>query len=682
MQIRSLLIANRGEIACRIIRTCKRLGIETVAIYSEPDRTSLHVRSADRAIALGGAESKDSYLKIDAVVEAACRAGVDAVHPGYGFLSENPLFADALAAKGIKLVGPAGATMRALGDKIRAKELAARCNVPTVPSLILDESVTGEAAVAAQVAAFGEQVGYPILIKASAGGGGRGMRRIDGASEIPVALESAAREAQAFFGDRRVFVEKLVLRPRHVEVQLLGDSHGDVTHFFDRDCTMQRRHQKVIEEAPAALLDPAVRSKILASAVALAKEARYENAGTAEFLVDRSGNFFFLEVNSRLQVEHPVTEEHTGVDLVELQIRVAEGTRLSDILPARPPTPRQNASIEVRVCAEDPDHGFAPSIGQIAAFTVPELPGIRVETGIDSLSSISHYYDPMVAKVIATAPTRAEAAELLVKALKGAKVLGVTTNIPYLITLLQSAAFRAMEHDTKTAELIAAEGGGSLTARLERAAVCTAAARAAGALPGDPWAEHCGFRLSGFRFPRQENVRIANSSFGYEVQQSISGCYAVRLTSGTEPEGCYTLKAYSLEHTPNLVEGALFELTQKGFEGGSETLLVQHTVCGKREWITVEGESFEVVTPRHGRRGEASSGSSGLLASPLPGKVLEIKVKEGATVEAGSVIVVLESMKMEHTVTAPFKGIIKSISATVGAIVDASAPLASMEPVE
>lgn len=678
MQIRSLLIANRGEIACRIMRTCNRLGIRTVAIYSDPDRESLHVRSADQAIALGGAESKDSYLKIDAVLDAACRAGVDAVHPGYGFLSENPLFADALASKNIKLVGASAATMRALGDKIRAKELAARCNVPTVPSLILEDAEVGAAAAADRVADFGGRVGYPLLIKASAGGGGRGMRRIDKVEEIAPALDSAAREALAFFGDRRVFVEKLVLNPRHIEVQLLGDAHGDVTHLFDRDCTMQRRHQKVVEEAPAAALDPEVRAKILGCATALAKEARYENAGTAEFLLDRSGNFFFLEVNSRLQVEHPVTEEHTGVDLVELQLRIAEGAPLSALLPARPPVPRSNASIEVRLCAEDPDHGFAPSIGRIAAFDIPALPGIRVETGVDASSSISHYYDPMVAKVIATAATRAEATTLLVRTLKSSKVLGLTTNIPYLTTLLEHPDFAAMKHDTKTAEIVASLNGSSLPARLERAAVCAFATRCVSSQTGDPWAEHAEFRVGGFQVPRRHSIKVNGTLFEGVTLRTTLQVIEVQIASADQLQRTYSVRL----PLPGSRGAQSVELTCNSLSARQSALTVQRSTVGRREWITVEGESFEVLSPTSGRRGESNAASSGELASPLPGKVLEIRVKAGDTVEAGAIVLVLESMKMEHTVTAPFKGVVRSIAAVLGAIVDASTPLASLEPVE
>ncbi|NDC39372.1 MAG: hypothetical protein EBZ48_15250, partial [Proteobacteria bacterium] len=519
----------------------------------------------------------------------------------------------------------------------RAKELANRCNVPTVPSLILEDAEVGTAAATARVVEFGARIGYPLLIKASAGGGGRGMRRVDDAKEIGPALESAAREALAFFGDRRVFVEKLVLKPRHIEVQLLGDSHGDVTHLFDRDCTMQRRHQKVIEEAPAALLNPTVREKILACATALAREARYENAGTAEFLVDRSGSFFFLEVNSRLQVEHPVTEEHTGVDLVELQIRVAEGARLAEVLPSRPPTPRQNASIEVRLCAEDPDHGFAPSIGRIAAFEVPALPGVRVETGVDAASSISHYYDPMVAKVIATAHTRAEATALLVRALRGSKVLGVTTNIPYLIALLESAEFAPMEHDTKTAELLASAGERTTATRLQRAALCAIAARCFHDTSGDPWGEHTGFRLGSFYTPRLHIIKLHTTTFSAHTRTVSPNQLEVHLTSPGSPDGVFSVHKRPSGHYDYYAVADLHAAGTALAEGATplaspQQLLVQRTEVGRREWITVEGESFEVITPLSGRRGETSAASSGELASPLPGKVLEVRVAVGDAV--------------------------------------------------
>jgi 3-methylcrotonyl-CoA carboxylase alpha subunit len=681
MQIRSLLIANRGEIACRIIRTCKRLGIKTVAIYSEPDRNSLHVRQADTAIALGGAESRDSYLRIEAVVEAALKAKVDAVHPGYGFLSENPLFAEALHASGIRLIGPNAGTMRALGDKIRAKELAQRCMVPTVPSLIIAEEALGTETAAQQISAFGVQVGYPLLIKASAGGGGRGMRRVDAPEEVHSAIESAGREALAFFGDRRVFIEKLVLNPRHIEVQLLGDMHGNVTHLFDRDCTMQRRHQKVVEEAPAPNLQPEIRASILAAATTLATEARYQNAGTAEFLLDREGKFYFLEVNSRLQVEHPVTEEHTGVDLVELQIKVAEGHSLEKILPELKSL--ENHSIEVRICAEDPDRGFAPSIGQITRFNVPSGPGIRIETGIDEHAAVSHYYDPLIAKIIATGRSRAEAISRLTTTLRRSQILGVTTNIPYLIRLLESADFGRVSHDTKTAEHIAAENPLHHSMRVDRAALCAAAARVLRRQAGDPWGEQSGYRIASLRHTRSHQIQLSGER--REITSLIESTRSVAVhleTAGAAPlplvvDECSRSKQSEDEFAFKIAASAEGESSFPTTE-----LIVQHCYIGHREWITVDGDTLEVITARAGRKGDANASSSGVLASPLPGKVLKINVVEGMRVEAGSIVLVLESMKMEHTVVAPFTGEVTSISTTEGAIVDASAPLVTIKPVE
>lgn len=681
MQIRSLLIANRGEIACRIIRTCKRLGIKTVAIYSEPDKNSLHVRQADVAIALGGAESRDSYLRIETVVDAAIRAQVDAVHPGYGFLSENPLFAEALQSSGIRLIGPNAATMRALGDKIRAKELAQRCKVPTVPSLIIAEHELGTDKAAQQLSVFGVEVGYPLLIKASAGGGGRGMRRVNSPDEVQSAIESAGREALAFFGDRRVFIEKLVLNPRHIEVQLLGDMHGDVTHLFDRDCTMQRRHQKVIEEAPAPNLMPAIREQILAAATTLAKEARYQNAGTAEFLLDRDGRFYFLEVNSRLQVEHPVTEEHTGLDLVELQIKVAEGASLAQLLPAV--KSRGNHSIEVRICAEDPDRGFAPSIGQITRFNVPLAPGIRVETGVDELSAVSHYYDPLVAKIIATGGSRAEAIERMTTTLRCSQILGVTTNLPYLVRLLESQDFGQVTHDTKTAEHIAAENPLNNAARIDRAAICAVAARALRQRSGDPWGEHAGYRIASLRQARSHHLQLSGEL--REITTLIESKRSVKIELKTEGSTALSFVIEECSCSNQQGDEFTFRLSPSDpAEAHSPTseMTVQHSYIGHREWITVDGDTLEVITPRAGRKGDANSSSSGVLASPLPGKVLKINAIEGQRIEAGSIVLVLESMKMEHTVVAPFTGEVTSVSTTEGAIVDASAPLVTIKPVE
>ncbi|RMD87512.1 MAG: ATP-grasp domain-containing protein, partial [Candidatus Dadabacteria bacterium] len=428
--LNKILIANRGEIACRIIKTCKSLGIGTVAVYSTADKNSLHAKQADQAIWIGEAEPSQSYLAVKKIINAAKETGAEAIHPGYGFVAENADFARSVESEGIVFIGPAPDTIRLMGDKVKAKHLAKECGVPLVPGISdlekLDE--------------FLKEHGFPILIKAAAGGGGRGMRKVYRVEDLEHALRGAEREAKAFFKDGTLFIEKLIEDARHVEVQIFGDGKGDAFHIFDRDCTAQRKHQKVIEEAPAPI-PKSISKAIRQSAVKLAKKARYRNAGTVEFLLAPDGSFYFMEVNSRLQVEHPVTEEISGVDLVELQIKAAEGVPFRE-LKSQIPKKERGTAIELRICAESPSKDFASQTGKIWVFDIgTEHDSIRIDTGIEEGSIISHYYDSLVAKVIARGSTRQKAIERAVKALDEFHICGIETNIPFLREILNSGEF-------------------------------------------------------------------------------------------------------------------------------------------------------------------------------------------------------------------------------------------------
>ncbi len=436
--IRKVLIANRGEIARRIISACRELGIRTVAVYSEADQNAPHTYEADEAALLGGALASESYLNIPRLLEIARQSGADAVHPGYGFLAENADFAQACIDAGLVFIGPTPEVIRRLGDKGEAKRLAEQVGVPTVPGYNPAEAVSPEAMLERARA-----VGFPVLLKAVAGGGGKGMRIVERESDFLDSAESASREAQGAFGDPRLMLERYIARPRHIEVQILGDTHGTVCHLYERECSIQRRHQKIVEESPSPALDDATRQAMTESAVRLAQAVGYTNAGTVEFLLEQTpegARFYFLEVNTRLQVEHPVTELVTGLDLVHWQLRIASGERLDEsVLSAS----QWGHAIEVRLYAEDPANDFAPSLGTLSAWHAPHLPGVRIDSGVQTGSVITHHYDPMLAKIIAYAPDRPSAIRRLILALEQTAVLGVRTNLTFLIELLQHPAFVA-----------------------------------------------------------------------------------------------------------------------------------------------------------------------------------------------------------------------------------------------
>ncbi len=438
-KIRKILIANRGEIVVRIIRTCREMGIGTVAVFSEGDRAAMHVRLADEAYGIGPTPASESYLQQERIIDAALQAGADAIHPGYGFLAENPEFAEKVKAAGLIFIGPPPQAMRLMGDKTAARQTMQAAGVPIVPG-------TPEPLADAEAArAAAEKVGYPILLKAAAGGGGKGMRVVERAEDIAAAFRAASSEAASAFGDGRVYIEKYLERPRHVEFQIFADHHGNVIHLGERECSIQRRHQKVIEESPSPIVAPEMREAMGAAAVQAARACGYVNAGTIEFLVDAQRNFYFLEMNTRLQVEHPVTEMVTGQDLVEWQIRVAQGEKL----PLKQEEVQFHGhAIECRVYAEDPQNQFLPSTGRIVEMQLPDGPGIRVDAGFAAGDEISMYYDPMIAKLIAFAPTRAQAISRMLRALGEYRILGIRTTIPFCMWVLHHPGFRKGEFDT------------------------------------------------------------------------------------------------------------------------------------------------------------------------------------------------------------------------------------------
>jgi len=608
--IQSLLIANRGEIACRIIRTAREMGIRTIAVYSDADARALHVREADEAVHIGPSPARESYLIGEKIIAAAKATGAEAIHPGYGFLSENAEFAQAVADAGLVWVGPNPSSITAMGLKDAAKKLMADAGVPVTPGYM------GENQDPAFLAEQAAEIGYPVLIKAVAGGGGKGMRKVDAAGEFIDALASCQREAAASFGNDHVLIEKYILTPRHIEVQVFGDTHGNVVHLFERDCSLQRRHQKVIEEAPAPGMDEATRADLCAAAVRAAKAVDYVGAGTIEFIADaseglRADRIWFMEMNTRLQVEHPVTEEITGVDLVEWQLRVASG---EPIPLAQDELAINGWAMEARLYAEDPAKGFLPSIGTLELFQLPEHIG-RVDTGVYEGAEVSPFYDPMIAKVIAWGEDREEARELLSEMLEDSAIWPVKTNSAFLINALGHPDFVAGTVDT------------GLIGR-----------------DGDAMTEE----------PVPTSQALTNAAMAMVPRSLQSG---------------FRLNAPDVRSAPFLLDGKRVEveLHGPGAEEPSPAMLV------------AEGGSVWQLTPW---RAEASAGvgaGDGAILSPMPGKVIAVEVTAGDKVTKGQKLLTLEAMKMEHSLTAPFDGVVAELNASPGAQVQVEALLVRIE---
>jgi 3-methylcrotonyl-CoA carboxylase alpha subunit len=650
----SVLVANRGEIAVRIMRTARRMGLRTIAVYSDADAAAPHVRLADEAHRIGPAPARESYLLVERLLEVAGQSGAECIHPGYGFLSENAAFAEACAAAGIAFVGPSPAAIRAMGLKDAAKALVERAGVPVVPGYHGEKQEPGFLKMRA------ENIGFPVLIKAVAGGGGKGMRRVDRIRDFEDALVSAQREAESAFGDPRVLVEKYVQAPRHIEVQVFGDSHGKVLHLFERDCSCQRRHQKVIEEAPAPGMTAAVRAAMGKAAVDAAKAVNYVGAGTVEFIVDGAGGlrpdgFYFMEMNTRLQVEHPVTELITGLDLVEWQLRVAAG----EALPWTQDDLAINGhAVEARVYAEDPETGFLPSTGRLLALRLPTGEGVRVDSGVEEGGSVTPFYDPMIAKVITHGADRDEALDRLSAALDQTLVAGPRCNVAFLKALANQADFRAGRLDTGLIERHLAElgavpqpaGSAALAAAVQKLAADRQEAHAAGS---SPWAVADGFALAphpGQLFP----VLVDDAPLQPRLLPAAPGANAGVLLA----DGAHRPRRQTAGVTAT---GAMLEQAEGGVTlvaDGDGVLAIQ---AGKQVRVA-PADPFAIDWEAL----EAGGDGAGTVRSPMHGRLVALFVVPGEGVEKGQRLAIVEAMKMEHVLLAPRAGAIAEVLAEVG----------------
>lgn len=669
--MKRVLIANRGEIACRIIKTCRRLGIETVAVYSDADAESLHTELADYTVHIGASEAKSSYLDISKIVAAAKASKADAVHPGYGFLSENPDFATALEKKKIKFIGPSAKVIELLGDKVAAKELARKVNAPLVPSVEIDAQSVSSGSIPKAVQDFVRKNGLPVIIKARAGGGGRGMRKITKNTELVAGLQSAAREALTFFNDGRLFIEKLVENARHIEVQIFGDCKGNVVVIGDRDCSMQRHHQKVIEEAPAPNLSHKLRKEIHACAQKICSKAGYVGAGTVEFLLDSKGKFYFLEVNSRLQVEHPVTEAVTCLDLVELQIRVASGESIKNLKPTS-----TGHAIEVRICAESPEEGFKSSTGQLTDFSLAELEDqvdVRIDTGFRVGDLVSHYYDSLLAKVITRGDTRSAAIANAEELLSNSSISGVASNIGFALKLLRSEEFWTSTHHIQFAESILPSQAELHELGLMFGGLLTIAQLGDGALD-NPWQANGGFRIHGaaqqlfsWKFCGQE-IRVGVRF----ISQDIFEIYSPERRNLRSGE----IQVLARDFSPGDSSGLLT------FYRGEDEESLAYSLSDKGHlWVNSSFGSYQ-LTPSEFKLKRATAAKemdSESLVSPLPGKIVGVKVKKGEKVKEGSPLLILESMKMEHIIKAPRDAAVVDVLRSMGDIIESDSPLVVLD---
>jgi 3-methylcrotonyl-CoA carboxylase alpha subunit len=635
--ISSLLIANRGEIACRVIRTAKRMGIRTIAVYSDADADALHVSLADEAVRIGPAPARESYLKIDAVIDAAKKTQAQAIHPGYGFLSENAEFAEACAKAKIIFVGPPASAIRAMGGKSEAKALMAKAQVPLVPGY------HGEDQQPAKLAKEAEKIGWPVLIKASAGGGGKGMKVAESAADFRDQLASAKREALSSFSDERVLIEKYLERPRHVEIQVFADNHGHCVYLFERDCSIQRRHQKVFEEAPAPGLTEAVRARMGEAAVKAAQAIGYSGAGTVEFLLDRDGSFYFMEMNTRLQVEHPVTEFITGLDLVEWQLRISSGEKL----PLTQSDLRINGhAIEVRLYAEDADRGFLPQTGTIAHLRWPEAsPNVRIDTGITQGKAISTYYDPMIAKLIVWDRDRPSALAQLRRALSETEIAGVVTNAPFLLKLASHKAFAKAELDTgfigrHEKELLPSVPPASEDARILATVGLVLSERPAG---NSPWSLGDGWRHFGGGYDQVTLIDQADHSTHKIAFDYAKGGFVFGKSCATASldQGRLTVTIGSTRYSAGLaVTGDDITLFLAG---------IAHRFRRQRLVLDAAGDVGALK-----------------LIAPMPGRIIAVHVKAGQKVERNAPLIVLEAMKMEHALKAAQAGVIEHVGVKTG----------------
>ncbi|MET9901817.1 acetyl-CoA carboxylase biotin carboxylase subunit [Streptomyces sp. NPDC006446] len=636
----TVLVANRGEIAVRVIRTLRALGVRSVAVFSDADADARHVREADTAVRIGPAPASESYLSVERLLEAAARSGAQAVHPGYGFLAENAAFARACAEAGLAFIGPSPEAISLMGDKIRAKETVKKAGVPVVPGS------SGSGLTDAELIAAAREIGVPVLLKPSAGGGGKGMRLVRDTEILADEIAAARREARASFGDDTLLVERWVDRPRHIEIQVLADGHGNVVHLGERECSLQRRHQKIIEEAPSVLLDPATRAAMGEAAVQAARSCGYRGAGTVEFIVPGGdpSSYYFMEMNTRLQVEHPVTELVTGLDLVEWQLRVAAGEHLPY---AQEDITLTGHAVEARICAEDPSRGFLPSGGTVLSLREPQGDGVRTDSGLSEGTEVGSLYDPMLSKVIAYGPDRPTALRRLRAALADTVTLGVQTNAGFLRRLLAHPDVVAGDLDTG---LVEREAAGLVPAEVpEEVYEAAAAVRLAGLAPAgegwtDPFSVPSGWRLGGTPRPVGFSLRVADP---------------VEYT----PRGTHTVTADRVAVT---LDG------------------VRHTFHRAADWIGRDGDAWHVRDHdpvAASLTGSAHAGADSLTA-PMPGTVTVVKVAVGDEVTAGQSLLVVEAMKMEHVISAPHAGTVSELDVTPGTTVAMDQILAVITPAE
>ncbi len=678
-----VLVANRGEIAVRINQTLRAMGIAPVAVYSDPDAGAPHVATAEQSMALPGNTAEETYLNIPRIVQAALDCGAEAIHPGYGFLSENPEFARACQQAGIIFIGPSPESMEVLGDKLRSKDIAVSAGVPVVPSSA--ECLPGDP-VAAE---FVERWGFPLLVKAAAGGGGRGMRLVNRRSELDTGMETASREAQAAFGDGRVFLERYVANPRHIEVQALADGFGHTIHLGERECSIQRRHQKIVEETPSPALTPELRERICDAAVALARTAGYVNAGTAEFLLDpHSGEFYFLEMNARLQVEHPVTEAVLGLDMVEWQLRIASGEPLT--LQQEDIQPRGHA-IECRIYAEDTYRDFVPSTGALLRWRPPSGPGLRLDSGVGEGQEVSIYYDPMLAKLTAWAPTRDLSLRRMEVALSQFQVLGVVTNVPLLRRVVGHPQFQRGEYDTGFLEWNPAVTRPALSGEsraMARVLAGWASQRPVGAVSPVSRGRYAGeaqplavcrgaeATVTQSRGEMREMYPVEGEVYRYRLEDS-EGSFTFQL-EGDAPEGLLPAITLNIE-SQRMGEGLC--RTESG-----KTLPFAWVWVGQELHLWLDGDLFvfqrAAPSARPGRRrGNANTAEeSGDVLAPMPGAVLEVLVGEGDRVARNQTVVVMESMKMELLITAPRDGVVRRVPVQPGQQVERGMRLLELAP--
>ena len=658
-----ILIANRGEIACRIMQTAKKCGVKTVAVYSDADAGAMHVAMADESVRIGPAPVSESYLKGDAIVDAALATGAEGIHPGYGFLSENPEFVEQVEKAGLCFIGPSAESIRAMGLKDAAKKLMEKASVPVVPGY------HGENQDAQFLKQQAESIGYPVLIKARSGGGGKGMRLVESAADFTDALASAQREAEASFADAACLIEKYITSPRHIEIQVFGDDHGNVVHLFERDCSLQRRHQKVIEEAPAPGMSEEMRQAMGSAAVEAASAINYSGAGTVEFIVDssdglRPDRFWFMEMNTRLQVEHPVTEAITGCDLVEWQLRVATGEKL--------PLSQSELSIngwamEARIYAEDVEKGFLPATGTLhhLDFSTELNPGlaIRVDTGVRAGDTISPFYDPMIAKLIVHGATRDEARRLLLQALRGSHAAGSVTNINFLSDLLENAEFSSGDVDTGLIDRNSEQLAGVKS--VPESAIALAAMEAAGVKPCAPDSSGS-FTAFSLWQPQQHSIRLKNHR-GEEIQVAISGNSATDWQIDIDG----STHSYSIKGDNRVTfDGRTIDAVCHSYSTGRSSASAI-SVFSDRGW------HFTVPDPLDGDGGDEAGGD--FVTAPMPGQVKLVNVAVGDEVSAGDALMVMEAMKMEHTLVAPRDGSVEEITAVPGEQVEDGAILLRLQ---